>query len=146
MLRQILVGLVAGLAFLVLDGVLNANPLAQKLYAAYQPIARVSINAVAGSVIDLVYGVLLVLLFVVLHASLPGQTNLTKALSFALVVWLLRVVMRVAGEWVMTVVPARVHAYTLGAGLLQLVLVACIIALLLPEPHRAGAQAVGSGL
>ena len=36
MFRQIVVGLVAGVAFLVLDGVLNANPLAQRLYAAYQ--------------------------------------------------------------------------------------------------------------
>jgi hypothetical protein len=31
MLRQIVTGLVAGVAFLVLDGVLNANPLAQRL-------------------------------------------------------------------------------------------------------------------
>lgn len=35
MWRQIVIGLIAGVAFLVLDGVLNANPLAQWLYAAY---------------------------------------------------------------------------------------------------------------
>jgi len=132
MLRQILVGLAAGVAFLVLDGVLNANPLAQQLYAAYQPIARPGVNAAAGSVIDLAYGVVLAWLFAVLRESLPGRTSVAKALSFGLVVWFLRVCMRVAGEWVTTVVPARVHAYTLVAGLIQILIVAGLIAWLLP--------------
>jgi hypothetical protein len=39
---------------------------------------------------------------------------------------------------VVTVVPARVHAYTLMAGLLQILLVACVIALLLPRPQAMG--------
>ena len=67
MLRQILVGLMAGVAFLLLDGVLNANPMAQRLYAAYQPIARQSVNALAGSAINLAFGVLLSR--IVQHAS-----------------------------------------------------------------------------
>ena len=49
MWRQIVIGLIAGVAFLVLDGVLNANPLAQRLYAAYEPIARPNVNVLAGS-------------------------------------------------------------------------------------------------
>ena len=40
MLRKTIVGLIAGVVLLVLDGIINANPLAQRLYAAYQPIAR----------------------------------------------------------------------------------------------------------
>jgi hypothetical protein len=139
MLRQVLVGVVAGVAFLILDGVLNANPLAQRLYAAYQPIAKPGVNALAGSAIDLAYGIVLVLLFVTLRPSLPGQTNLTKAVSFGLIVWFLRVGMRVAGEWVMLAVPVRVHAYTLIAGLVQMLIVACIIALLVPRPQASGA-------
>jgi hypothetical protein len=135
MFRQLFVGLVAGFVFLVLDGVLNANPVAQRLYAAYQPIAKSSVNALAGSAIDLGYGVVLVFLFVTLRGSLPGQTTAMKALSFGLIVWFLRVCMRVAGEWVMTVVPARVHAYTLIAGLIQVLIVAYIIALLVPRQH-----------
>ncbi len=134
MLRQIVVGLVAGIVFLVLDGVLNANPLAQRLYAAYQPILRPGANALAGSVVDLAYGLVLVWLFSTLWTSLPGATSLTKALSFGLMVWFLRVCMRVAGEWVMTVVPVPVHAYTLAAGLVQALVVAAIIAWLLPHP------------
>jgi hypothetical protein len=133
MLRQILVGLAAGVAFLILDGIFSANPLAQQLYAAYQPIARPGVDVIAGSVIDLAYGVALAWLFVTLRASLPGHTRVAKAASFGLIVWFLRVCMRVCGEWVMTVVPARVHAYTLGAGLVQILIVAGIIAWLLPR-------------
>ncbi len=55
MRRQILVGLAAGLTFLVLDGLLNANPLAQQVYSAYGPIARSSVNAMAGSLVDLAF-------------------------------------------------------------------------------------------
>ena len=137
MVRKILVGLLAGVVFLVLDGLINANPLAQRLYAVYQPLARPSVNALAGSAIDLAYGVVLALLFVVLRAGLPGRTAFTKGLAFGLVVWFLRVCMRVAGEWVMMVVPAPTHAYTLLAGLLQILIVTEVIALLLPEArHR----------
>jgi hypothetical protein len=136
MLRQVAVGVVAGIAFLILDGVLHANPLAQRLYAPYQVIARPSVNALAGSAIDLAFGVVLVFLFVTLRDSLPGRSSATKALSFGLLVWFLRVCMRVAGEWVMTVVPVQAHVYTLGAGLIQMLIVAGIIALLLPEPQR----------
>jgi len=139
MRRQICAGLVAGLAFLVLDGVMNANPLAQRLYAAYQPIARSSVNAAAGSVIDLAFGVILAVLFVRLRPSLPGRTPLMKALSFGVMVWFLRVCMRVAGEFVVTVVPTSTHVYTLVAGLVQILIVASIIALLVPEPRARAA-------
>jgi hypothetical protein len=132
MLRQILVGLAAGVAFLILDGLLNANPLAQQLYAAYRPIARSGVNALAGSAIDLVYGIALAWLFTTLRASLPGHSSIAKALSFGLIVWFLRICMRVGGEWVTTVVPVRAHAYTLAAGLVQALIVAGIIAWLLP--------------
>ena len=137
MRRQIIIGLVAGVAFLILDGVLNANPLAQRLYAAYQPIARPSVHALAGSAVDLAYGVILAGLFVMLRPSLPGETSLMKGLSFGVMVWFLRVFMRVAGEWVTTTLPASAHVYTLLAGLMQVLLVTGIIALLLPQPHAA---------
>jgi uncharacterized membrane protein YagU involved in acid resistance len=133
MRREILVGLAAGVAFLVLDGLLNANPLAQQVYAAYRPIARSSVNAVAGSLVDLGYGLILAVLFVTLRHCLPGRTDLMKGMSFGVMVWFLRVVMRVAGEWVVTTVPASAHLYSLLAGLVQMLLVAGLIALLLPR-------------
>jgi hypothetical protein len=143
MLRQVVVGLVAGVAFLILDGVLNANPVAQRMYAVYGPIARPSVNAVAGSVVDVAYGLILVALFVTLRHCLPGATSLTKGMSFGAMVWFLRVVMRVAGEWVMTTVPPSTHAYSLLSGLVQMLFVAGLIALLLPAQQTAMQGASG---
>ena len=137
MLRQILVGLAAGVAFLVLDGLLNANPLAQQVYAVYRPMARSSVNAVGGSLLDIAYGQILVALFVRLRRCLPGQTGLVKGMSFGVMVWFLRVVMRVAGEWVMTTVPVPTHMYSLAAGLVQMLLVCGVVGLLCPEPDTA---------
>jgi hypothetical protein len=82
MLRHVVVGLVAGVAFLILDGALNANPLARELYAAYKPIARWSVDAMAGLMVDLGYGVILAVLFQVLRPSLPGRGGYAKGLSF----------------------------------------------------------------
>ena len=52
----VIVSVVGGILFGILDGVINANSLAQRLYAVYKPIARTSINPLAGIAIDLVYG------------------------------------------------------------------------------------------
>ena len=51
-------------------------------------------------------------------------------------VWFLRVCMRVAGESIVTVVPAEVHVYTLAAGLVQMLIVGGVIASLLPEQQK----------
>ncbi len=72
MLRYVMVGIASGLLFGVLDGVLNANPLARKLLQVYEPIARTSVNASAGMIIDLVYGFVLAGMFMFLFHSLPG--------------------------------------------------------------------------
>ena len=59
MIRYIIVSIVSGTLFGVLDGVINANPWAQRLYAVYKPIAKTSLNLPAGIAIDLVYGLTL---------------------------------------------------------------------------------------
>jgi hypothetical protein len=125
-------------AFLVTDAVLNANPLARRLYSAYGPIARSRVNALAGSLVDLAYGVILAGLFVTLWPSLPGDTSLVKGLSFGIMVWFLRVAMRVASDWVTTTVPASAHVYTLAGGLVQILLVTALIAVLLPRSGGPG--------
>jgi hypothetical protein len=53
-------------------------------------------------------------------------------------VWFLRVVMRVATDWVTTTVPPSTHVYTLVGGLVQILLVAALIAVLLPRPGLSG--------
>ena len=38
MLRFVIIGLLSGLLFGVMDAAINANPLAQRLYAVYKPL------------------------------------------------------------------------------------------------------------
>ena len=138
MLRQIAVGLGAGFLLLVLDGVIHANPLAQRLYAVYEPLARPRVNALLGSAIDLAYGVILAVIFVRLLPSLPGSSGVAKGLSFGLLVWFLRVVMSVAGEWVTKTTPPATHAYVLLTGLLQIVVVSVLLGALLTPRSGPG--------
>jgi len=48
MIGYIIVSIVSGILFGILDGVINANPLAQRLYEVYKPIAKTTINPLAG--------------------------------------------------------------------------------------------------
>jgi len=119
----------------VLDGLLNANPLAQRLYAFYKPIARPSIHVMAGIAIDLAYGLAMAWVFLLLYTSLPGETGWSKGLSYGLLVWFFRVVMGVAGQWVMFTLPPATLAYSLVAGLLEMLLMGVFYGLTL-EPSQ----------
>jgi len=105
--RYIVVSVVSGVLFGILDGLINANPLAQRLLAVYQPIARTSVNLPAGMVIDLAYGFIMAGIFLLLYRSLPGESGLVKGMSFALLVWFFRVAMSVVSNWMMFDVPVR---------------------------------------
>lgn len=112
-----IVAVASGVLFGVLDAVINANPLAQRLFEFYQPIARRSLNPVAGIAIDLVYGFVMAGVFLILFPSLPGASGVLKGVSFALMVWFFRVVMSAASQWMMFDVPARTLWYSLMTGL-----------------------------
>jgi hypothetical protein len=71
----IIVSVISGILFGVLDGLINANPLARRLYQVYKPIAKTSINLPAGILIDLVYGFFMASVFLLLYKSLPGETG-----------------------------------------------------------------------
>jgi hypothetical protein len=121
----------SGILFGVLDVLINANPLAQRLLDVYNPIARTSVNPVAGIVIDLVYGFVMAGVFLVLYQSLPGDSGLLKGASFALVVWFFRVVMSVASQWMMFRVPVRTLAYSLVTGLGEMLILGILYGLTL---------------
>jgi hypothetical protein len=135
MIRYIVVSVAGGILFGVLDGVINANPLAQQLYRVYQPIARPSIDPLAGILIDLVYGFVMAGVFLLLYKSLPGATGLVKGLSFALLVWFFRVVMYVASQWMMFAVPVAALLYSLVAGLVEMLILGVLYGLSL-KPER----------
>lgn len=121
--RYLLVSIGSGILFGILDGVINANPLAQKLYMVYSPIMKKSINIFAGMGIDLAYGFIMAAMFLLLYQSLPGETGLLKGLSFGLLAWFFRVLMSAASFWVMFDVPVSLIIYNLLAGLAEMVLI-----------------------
>ena len=125
------VGLGSGILIGVMDGIMNANPLAQRLYDVYKPIARTSINAPAGVVIDLLYGFVLAGLFLLLRRSLPGASGWTKGLSFGLLAWFFRVLMNAASQWIMFRVPTQTLAYMLVAGLVEMLAIGLLYGLTL---------------
>ena len=131
MATYVIVAVVSGILFGVLDVLINANPLAQRLLEVYKPIARTSVNPVAGVVIDLVYGFVMAGMFLVLYQSLPGESGLLKGVAFALVAWFFRVVMSVASQWMMFRVPARTLSYLLVTGLGEMLILGILCGLTL---------------
>lgn len=125
MMRYIVVSAGTGLLFAVMDGLINANPLAQRLLAVYKPIARESVNAPAGVVIDLAYGFVMAGLFLLLASALPGGPTM-KGISFGLIAWFFRVAMSVAGQWVAFKIPPAALAYMLVTGLVEMLILGII--------------------
>jgi hypothetical protein len=131
MIRYIIVSAISGILFGILDGVINANPLAQRLNAVYKPIARTSINPLAGTVIDLVYGFAMAGVFLLLYGSLPGATGLLKGMSFGVLAWFFRVLMSAASQWVMFSVPVKTLLYFLVTGLVEMLILGVLYGLTL---------------
>lgn len=115
--RYVLVGITSGLLFGIMDGLINANPIAERLYEFNLPIRRTSVDVIAGVAIDLAYGFILMAVFLILYRSLPGRVGLVKGVSFALLVWFLRVVMCAASQWVILNVPVAALLYGVLTGL-----------------------------
>jgi len=133
MIRYIIVSVVGGILFGAMDALINANPLAQRLYETYKPIAKKSINMPAGVVIDLVYGFVTAGVFLLLYKSLPGEVGLVKGITFAFLVWFFRVVMSVASEWMTTNAPNNALIYKLLTGLAEMLVLGSLYGLTL-EP------------
>lgn len=129
MIRYVIVSIAGGILFGILDGVIHANPLARRLYNVYTPIAKKSPNVLAGIVIDLAYGFVMPLVFLMLYTSLPGETSIVKGISFAFLIWFFRVVMGVASQWMMFDVPIKTLIYTLGTGLGEMLILGLLYGL-----------------
>ncbi len=127
LVRYLVMSLLAGIVFAALDGVLNANPVAVAALTPFAAIVRPSINIFAGVGVDLAYGFALTGLFLLLSPSLPGRSALTKGLSFGLLVWFLRVVTNVMGQWVLFVIPLSTVGYMAAAGLVQMLALGALL-------------------
>lgn len=131
MIRYCIVSLISGLVFGILDGIINANPLAAKLYEVYRPIARKNINIPAGVVVDILYGFVMAGCFMALSQSLPGQSHLLKSLSYAGILWFFRVVMYGLSHWMIFEISVKALLYTLSSGLLEMIAISLIYGLTL---------------
>lgn len=131
MTSYIIVSAISGILFGILDGLINANPISNKLYEVYKPISKTSINIVVGMIIDLAYGFILAALFLLVYPSMPGEGGLVKGVSFALMAWFFRVVMSVASQWMMFKVPLKALLYTLLAGLGEMLILGILYGLAL---------------
>ena len=131
MAGYIIISVIGGIIFGILDGVINANPLAQRLYQVYKPIAKTSIKPLAGILIDLVYGFVLAGVFLLLYKSLPGEIGLIKGVCFAVLVWFFRVVMYIASQWMMFNIPVQTLLYSLAAGLAEMLILGMLYGLTL---------------
>ncbi len=122
-----LASLGAGVLFGVMDAALHANPLAQRLHADYAPIAKAEVNAVAGVAIDLVYGLVLVLVFRQIAPVLPGTGGVMAGLVFGLGVWFFRVVMSVATTWMTLRIRLALLVYQLSTGLAEMLVLGAFL-------------------
>jgi hypothetical protein len=130
-MRYVIVSVSIGLLFAAMDGLINANPIALVLYEAYQPMTRASVNVAAGLAIDIVYGFVMVGVFLLLYRSLPGQSGLAKGLSYALIVWFFRVLMSAASSWMLFTLPAALVGYQLVTGLLEMAVLGALLGVFL---------------
>ncbi len=131
MIQYIIISIVSGFLFGVMDGLMNANPLARRLYTVYKPIAKTSLNIPLGIVIDLIYGFVMAGIFLILYTSLPSEIGILKGISFAFLAWFFRVVMSVASQWMMYKVPKTTLFYTLLAGLGEMLVLGILYGLTL---------------
>jgi hypothetical protein len=128
--RYVAASIAIGVIFVLLDAVVNANPLAEQAYAVFAPIARPGIDIVPAIAIDLAYGFALSAMFLVLYRALPGRSRFLKGLSFGLLVWFLRVVMSAPGQWVLFAIPEATVIYTLASGLLEMLVLGALLGIL----------------
>jgi hypothetical protein len=131
MTSYIIVSVISGILFGILDGLINANPMANKLFEVYKPIAKTSLNLVGGIIIDLAYGFILAALFLLVYPSLPGDVGFVKGVSFALIAWFFRVAMSVASQWMMYKVPLKTLLYSLFTGLGEMLILGILYGLTL---------------
>ncbi len=138
MVTYIVVSIASGILFGIMDGFINANPVAVGLLEVYKPIARTSLNISGGVLADLVYGFVLAGVFLLLYPSLPGDNGLIKGISYAILIWFFRVVMYVASQWVMFNVPETALVYMLITGLIEMLVLGLFYGLTL-SPALLGA-------
>ena len=131
MLTYLIVGIAGGILFVILDFVLNVNPLAQRLSEPYRPLARTALPMAAAVAIDILSSLVMAGIFLLLRPSFPGDPLIGAGISFGLLAWFFRVVMYAASQWVMFNVPVQALVYSLVTGLGEMLVLGLLYGLTL---------------
>lgn len=123
MIRYIAISIASGIIFAILDGILNANPIAQKLMESYNPIAKTSINVSAGILIDLFYGFVMCGIFILIYSSLPSDNPVIKGVIYGLIIWFFRVLMSVLTTYMTLQIPVKTLVYISLTGLTEVIII-----------------------
>ncbi len=123
MIRYIIVSIIGGIIFGFLDGLINANPLAQRLFSVFKPIAKSSVNIHAGIAIDLFYGFVMAGIYLILYQSIPGESGWIKGLNYGFMIWIFRVLMYVITTWMIYNVPYKTLGYILLTGFGEMLII-----------------------
>lgn len=134
-IRFIISSLFVGFVFGILDGIIHANPIAENLYDVYKPIARDTINVIAGIIIDIVYGFILCGVFLLLYKSLPGS-GIVKGFGYGILMWIFRVIMYAITQWMMFTVPFETIIYIIFTGLFEMIIIGGLIGLLIKKEKK----------
>jgi hypothetical protein len=129
MVRFIIVSISSGILFGFLDGLINGNPYAQKLFECYKPIAKTSINIPLGVTIDIIYGFVMCWIFLIIYSSIPASSGLVKGILYGLALWFFRVLMSVITNYVMFEVPLKTLLYIAMTGLAEMVIIGSLYGL-----------------
>ena len=131
MIRYIIAALLTGLLFGIMDGIIHANPYAEKILACYKPLARESINVPMGILIDIFYGFIISVVFFALMPAFPSEIGIIKGIIFGFGMWFFRVLMGVVSDWMMYDIPSETINYLLLTGLVEMLILGIVNGLIL---------------
>jgi hypothetical protein len=131
MIRFVAISWVCGILYWILDGVINGNPFARKLYQVYKSEMKVTLNIPKSFFIYLLYGFAMASIFLLLYKSLPGKIGLVKGISFAMIAWFFRGFMGVMSQWMMYDIPSKTLIYVAFSGLCEALILGMFLGLTL---------------
>lgn len=138
--RLVVTGIVASVLFLVLDAALGTAGGfigAQVLGLPVEQPPGIEAKVKYGLIFELINGLMLAVIYAVIHPSLPGQ-GWKKGISYGLIVWGLRVVMWAFSTYMMTDMPPILIAITVVTGLIEVLILCIVIAAI----YKVGGQNV----
>ena len=134
--KFILAWIVTTILFLVLDmlfdtlgGYLTANFTG----AQVESPPGIESKIFTGLIFEVINGFILVLVYAIIHPSIPGK-GLVKGISYGLIVWALRVLMWAFSTYMMFEVSPVLLAVTTILGLLEILILCVVIAAIYKKP------------